>query len=220
MLKISFGLPPAVQDYLITYGTRETAAQKELRAVTDAHPAAIMRSSTEQMQLLALLIKLMDARRVIEVGVFTGYGTLAFASALPSEGRVVAFDISEEFPAIGRPYWQRAGVADKIDLRIGPATEGLARLLKEAGPGSFDLAYIDADKTNYDQYYEACLRLVRTRGLIAIDNVLWSGRVADAAADDPNTQALKALNAKIARDERVEVAMVPVGDGVTFVMKR
>jgi len=220
MLKTSFGLPPSVQDYLITHGTRETTAQKDLRAVTDAHPAAIMRSSTEQMQLLALIVKLIGARHVIEVGVFTGYGTLAFASALPPEGRVIAFDISEEFPSIGRPYWQRAGVADKIDLRIGPATEGLDELLRENGPGSFDLAYIDADKTNYDQYYEACLRLVRPRGLIAIDNVLWSGKVADPAADDPNTHALKGLNAKIASDERVEVAMVPVGDGVTLAMKR
>jgi len=220
MRKESFGLPPAVQAYLVAHGTRESAAQKGLRAVTDAHPAALMRSSTEQLQMLALIIKLMGAQRILEVGVFTGYGTLAFASALPPQGRVVALDISSEFPAIGRPYWEQAGVAKKIDLRIGPAIDGLQRLLEETGPGSFDLAYIDADKVNYENYYEACLQLVRTRGLIALDNVLWFGRVADPAADDSDTRALKALNLKIAKDDRVEIAMVPVGDGVTLAMKR
>jgi len=220
MRKESIGLPAAIQEYLIAYGTRESAAQRGLRAVTDGHPAALMRSSTEQMQLLALMAKLIDARRVIEVGVFTGYGTLALAAALPPQGCVVAFDIAKEFPAIGRSYWEQAGVAEKIDLRIGPAVDGLNRLLQEAGPDSFDLAYIDADKVNYDEYYEACLRLVRAGGLLALDNVLWFGRVADPAADDPDTRALKALNAKIARDARVEIAMVPIGDGVTFVLKK
>ena len=220
MRKESIGLSPVVQEYLVAHGTRETAAQRRLREVTDTQPAALMRSSTEQMQLLALLVKLIGAQRVIEVGVFTGYGTLTLASALPPQGHVVAFDISAEFPAIGRPYWEQAGISQKIDLRIGPATEGLPRLLKESGPGSFDLAYIDADKVNYDSYYEACLQLVRTGGLIAIDNVLWFGRVTDPTANDPDTSALKALNAKIVKDDRVEMVMVPVGDGVTLAMKR
>jgi caffeoyl-CoA O-methyltransferase len=216
MPKTSIGLPAAIQDYLVTYGTRESAAQRALRALTDQQPAALMRSSTEQMQLLGLLCKLLGAQYVLEVGVFTGYGTLALALALPSHGRVVAFDISERYPALGRPYWQQAGVAERIELRIGPAQEGLLQVLQETGPARFDLAYIDADKVNYDTYYDLCLQLVRPGGLIALDNVLWGGRVADPAADDADTLALRALNAKIVRDERVEMVMVPIGDGVTW----
>jgi predicted O-methyltransferase YrrM len=157
---------------------------------------------------------------VLEVGVFTGYGTLALALALPPHGRVVAFDISAQYPALGRPYWEQAGVAAKIELHIGPAREGLQQVLQDTGPARFDLAYIDADKVRYDTYYELCVQLVRPGGLIALDNVLWGGRVADPAADDPDTLALKALNAKIVRDERVEMVMVPVGDGVTLAMKK
>jgi predicted O-methyltransferase YrrM len=220
MPKTSIGLPAAIQDYLVTYGTRESAAQRALRALTDQQPAALMCSSTEQMQLLGLLCKLLGAARVIEVGVFTGYGTLALATALPPHGRVVAFDISEQYPALGRPYWEHAGVAAKIELRIGPAQEELRQLLQETKPEHFDLAYIDADKVSYEVYYEVCLQLVRRGGLIALDNVLWGGRVVDAAANDPDTRALKALNAKIARDERVEMVMVPIGDGVTLAMKK
>jgi caffeoyl-CoA O-methyltransferase len=169
---------------------------------------------------LQLLVRLIGARRCIEVGVFTGYSALGVALALPADGKVVACDVSEEYTAIARRYWERAGVADKIDLYIAPATQTLDRLISAGEEGRFDFAYIDADKTNYDAYYERCLRLLRPSGLITIDNVLWSGDVLQESTQDPDTMALRALNEKIGGDERVDASLLPIGDGLMVVRKR
>jgi predicted O-methyltransferase YrrM len=206
--------------YVLDHSLRETAEMAALRAVTDAHPRAVMRSSAEQIQFLALLLGVMGAKRVIEVGVFTGYGTLGMALALPDDGEVWALDTSADYAAIGQPYWEDAGVEDRIKLRIGPALESLDYLLRAGQGGKFDAMYIDADKENYDAYVERGLRLVRTGGLIAIDNVLWSGKVADPAITDAATVALRALNAKLAKDPRVDISLLPVGDGLTLLRKR
>jgi predicted O-methyltransferase YrrM len=168
---------------------------------------------------MALLVKLIGARRTLEIGVFTGYSSLAVALALPPDGQIVACDISAAYTDVGRRHWERAGVAHKIDLRLAPAAETLDALLAEGQHGSFDFAFIDADKTGYDGYYERCLQLLRPGGLIAIDNVLWDGKVAYPGEDD-DTTALQALNAKLQRDERVDVSMLPIGDGLTLARKR
>jgi len=169
---------------------------------------------------LALLVRLTGTRRAVEIGTFTGYSALATASALPSDGLLVCCDISEAWTSIARPYWREAGVADRIDLRLGPALQTLDSLLREYGEGSFDFAFIDADKPNYDAYYEKCLRLIRIGGLIALDNMLWSGRVAEADENDATTSALRALNAKIRDDSRVDATLLSVGDGVMLARKR
>ena len=174
----------------------------------------------DQGLFLGLLVRMLDARRVVEVGTFTGYSALAMAMALPPGGRIVCCDISEEYTAVARRYWKEAGVAERIDLRLGPATETLARLLETDGPASHDLAFIDADKTGYDAYYETCLRLVRPGGIIAIDNVLWSGRAADPAVTDADTAALRALNVKIREDRRVDAVVLTVGDGLTLARRK
>ena len=179
-----------------------------------------MQIGPDQGLFLGLLVRMLDARRVVEVGTFTGYSAMAMARALPPGGRVLCCDVSEEYTAIARRYWKEAGVADRIELRLGPASATLARLLEEEGPGSQDLAFIDADKTGYDAYYEACLRLLRPGGVIAIDNVLWSGRVADPAVTDADTVALRALNLKIRDDARVDAVVLSVGDGLTLARKK
>ncbi|MBL8520009.1 MAG: class I SAM-dependent methyltransferase [Betaproteobacteria bacterium] len=207
--------------YLLRHGTREHPAQAGLREATRTHPRAVMQISPEQGQFMALLVQLIGARRTLEVGVFTGYSALSVALALPADGRILACDVSEEFTAIGKPYWRDAGVADKIDLRIAPAVETLDHCLANGRQGHYDFAFIDADKPNYDAYYERCLALVRTGGLIAIDNTLWSGRVAEAASThDADTAALHALNAKLHADARIDVSMLPIGDGLTLARKR
>ena len=167
-----------------------------------------------------LLVELIGARRTLEIGTFTGYSALAVALALPPDGRVVACDINEETAAVARRYWAEAGVADKIDLRLAPAGETLAGLIAEGRAGSFDFAFIDADKQGYDAYYEACLELLRPGGLIAVDNVLWDGAVADPERDDPDTRAIRALNEKIRDDRRVSLSLLPIGDGLTLARKR
>ena len=169
---------------------------------------------------MALLVQLLSARKTLEVGVFTGYSALCVALALPEEGKVVACDISEEYTAIARQFWQEAGVADKIDLRIAPALETLDHLLAEGQANSFDFAFIDADKSNYGNYYERSLQLVRPGGLIAIDNVLWSGRVADPQVDDNRTAAIRAFNQHLHQDQRVSLSLVPIADGLTLALKR
>jgi caffeoyl-CoA O-methyltransferase len=182
-----------------------------------------MQISPEQGQLMGLLIQLLGARRTIEVGVFTGYSSISVALALPPDGRIVACDVSEEFTAIARRYWKTAGVAERIDLRLAPATATLDGLLREGKAGTFDFAFIDADKENYDAYYERSLQLLRKGGLIAIDNVLWDGKVADPAiADgkDVDTAAIRALNRKLVKDERVTLSMLPLADGLTLALKR
>jgi predicted O-methyltransferase YrrM len=212
-------LPDAVAGYARDL-TRETPLQRRLREETAALPRARMQIGPDLGAVLALLVRLTGARRALEVGTFTGYSALAVASALPTDGRLVACDVSEEWTRVARRYWEEAGVAGRVELRLGPALATLAALLREGAAGSFDLAFIDADKREYDGYYEACLQLVRPGGLIAIDNVLWSGRVADPAAGDDETRAIRGLNEKIRDDARVDAVLLTVGDGVTLVRKR
>jgi len=174
-----------------------------------------MQITPEQGQFMQLLLRTLGARRTIEIGVFTGYSALCTALALPADGQVIACDVSEEWTAIGRRYWLEAGVADKIDLRLSPAVETLDALLADGQAGQFDFAFIDADKDNYDAYYERCLQLVRPGGIIAVDNVLWHGDVIDPSKQDPDTVAIRALNRKLHLDPRIELSMLPMGDGLT-----
>lgn len=207
--------------YLLGANEPLQAIQQRLRDETALMPQGGMQISAEQGQLMAFLAKLTGAKRCLEVGVFTGYSSLAVAQALPPDGTILALDVSEEFTSVARRYWKEAGVAHKIVLRLAPATETLAKLLQSPeNHGAFDFAFIDADKPNYDSYYESCLSLLRVGGLLLIDNVLWAGKVADPAITDADTMAFKNLNAKIAADERVDRCMVPIGDGVTLCRKR
>jgi predicted O-methyltransferase YrrM len=207
-------------DYLITHSLRDLPVLAELRAETAKLPQAGMQTAAEQGQFLGLLIELIAAKRTIEVGTFTGYSALAVALALPPEGRVIACDVNVEFTAIARRYWAKAGVAQKIDLRLAPARETLDKLLAAGEAGRFDFAFIDADKENYLIYYERCLELLRPGGLMAIDNVLWGGAVADPTTDDKDTRAIRALNDKLKGDRRVTLSMVPIGDGLSLARKR
>src|SRR5579884_4207784 len=199
-------LPAQIQQYIDTVTLREPAVMRELREETAKHPRAGMQTGADQVQFLQLLVKLAGARNCIEVGVFTGYSALGVALALPPDGRIVACDVSEEYTAIAQPYWRRAAVDAKIELQLAPATQTLDGLIAHRQAGRFDFAYIDADKTGYDAYYERCLTLLRPNGVIAIDNVLWSGDVAEPASSDPDTVALRALNQKIGSDNRVDAA--------------
>jgi predicted O-methyltransferase YrrM len=216
----TLALSDTLVSYIAAHSLRETPEQAALRAVTDQHRMAVMRSSAEQIQFLALVMKLMGASRAIEVGVFTGYGALGFALALPEEGELWALDVSKEYTDIGKPYWDDAGVADKIKLRIAPALETLEYLLRAGQVGRFDFAYIDADKPSYAAYVDRCHALLRQGGLIAVDNTLWSGAVANPDANDPDTAAVKALNASLAHDKRFDLSLLPVGDGLTLLRKR
>ena len=212
-------LPDVVDDYIHRVATREIALQKRLRDETAKLPGAGMQIGADLGALLRLMIELTGARRTIEIGTFTGYSALAVAMALPPDGVIVCCDINEEWTRIARRYWREAGVADKIDLRLAPALETLRDLQRDPGPGSFDFAFIDADKTGYDGYYEASLTLLRPGGLIAFDNMLWSGAVADPTKNDPDTVALRALNLKVRDDSRVTSCLVSIGDGVLLVRK-
>lgn len=205
--------------YIEKSGVRETPVQRELRRVTQKMPMAQMQIGPEQAALMQILVRAMRARRCIEVGTFTGYSALAVALALPPNGRIVCCDVSEEWTAIARRYWKKAGVEKKILLRLAPALQTLDALLVKRR-GRFDFAFIDADKGNYGNYYERCLKLLRKGGLIAIDNTLWSGRVARPESRDETTLALKAFNARLSRDRRVEIALLPIGDGLTLALKR
>ncbi len=205
--------------YLLEHSLREHPAQIALREATRTQPHAGMQVSPEQGQFMALLVRLIGARRTIEVGVFTGYSALAVALALPDDGQVLACDISDAYTRVGRPYWQQAGVEHKIDLRLGPALATLDARLDEGAAGQYDFAFIDADKAGYDGYYERCLQMLRRGGLIAIDNTLWSGSVAQPAKD-ADTAALQALNDKLHRDERIDLSLLPIGDGLSLARKR
>jgi predicted O-methyltransferase YrrM len=216
----TLGLDDRLYDYLLSHSLREPPLLRELRAETAKLAGAGMQVSPEQGQLMALLVELTGTQRALEIGTFTGYSSLCVALALPAEGRLVACDISEDYTAIARRYWARAGVAGKIELRLGPALASLREMIAHGGSGSFDFAFIDADKQNYLDYYEACLRLLRRGGLLAIDNVLWSGQVADPSIVDPDTTAIRALNDRVLRDERVSLSLLPIGDGLTLVRKR
>ena len=213
-------LTDRLYDYLIDVSVREPPLLRELREETSALPMAMMQIGPEQGQFMRLLVELIGARRAVEVGTFTGYSALCVAEAMGPQGRLVACDVSEEYTAIARRYWARAGVADRIDLRLGPAVATLDRLLADGAAGTIDFVFIDANKPDYDAYYERALKLLRPGGLIAVDNVLWGGAVADPAADDEDTRAIRALNAKLAKDERVSLSLVPIGDGVTLARKR
>ncbi|BAY36807.1 O-methyltransferase, family 3 [Nostoc sp. NIES-2111] len=215
----TIGLDKQLYDYLLSASVREPEILWKLRQETANHPNSRMQISPEQGQFMRLLVQLLGAKKTLEVGVFTGYSSLSVALALPADGKIIACDVSEEFTAIARRYWQQAGVADKIDLRLAPGVVTLDALIADGQAGTFDFAFIDADKENYDNYYERALQLVRPGGLIAIDNVLWSGRVADAQIQDESTQAIRALNQKLHDDKRVTLSLVPIGDGLTLALK-
>jgi O-methyltransferase len=220
MSRTSFLLPDALAAYYAGVAVREPPLFGELRRETAALPQAAMQIAPEQGQLMGLLVKLMGAKRCIEVGVFTGYSSLAVATALPDDGELLACDVSEPWCAIARRYWGKAGVQHKIRLVLAPAAETLAQELAAGQAGRYDFAFIDADKTAYRAYYESCLRLLRAGGLIAVDNTLWSGRVADPGAVDADTVALRDFNAFVGRDERVDLCLLPIADGLTLLRKR
>lgn len=216
--KSSF-IDPSVQEYIITQTVREHPVLAQLREETSHRSNFGMEIGPEQGALMQLLARTIGAKRYLEIGVFTGYSSLAVALALPPDGQIVACDVSDDYTSVARRYWKLAGVDAKIDLRLAPALETLAGLEAD-NVEPFDMAFIDADKTNAENYYEAALRLVRPGGLILVDNVLWGGQVADPSVRDDDTAALRALNAKAARDERVDVSLIATCDGILIARKR
>jgi len=221
MSRSTIQVDAALQRYLQDHSLREHPAQAALREATRSQPHAGMQIGPEQGQFMALLVRLIGARRTLEIGTFTGYSALTIALALPDDGRLLACDISDEYTRVGRPFWEQAGVAGKIELVLGPAVQTLDARLAAGEAGRYDFAFIDADKRSYDAYYERCLVLVRPGGLIAIDNTLWDGAVArPAAPGDSDTLALQALNAKLHHDERIDVSLLPIGDGLTLARRR
>jgi predicted O-methyltransferase YrrM len=212
-------LPENVSRYIAEHAVREAPVLRELRKATASVKWSGMQIGADQGNLMALLVKLMGAKRCLEIGTYTGYSALAVALALPKGGRIICCDISEEWTSIGRPFWKKAKVDRKIDLRIGPALRTLDDLLRKE-KGKFDFVFIDADKQNYLNYYERCLKLLRRGGLIAVDNVLWSGEVANEKTNDAMTVALRKFNDALHDDDRVDLAMLSVGDGITLALKR
>ena len=219
MGKQTLNLSDAVYDYLLSNSLRETDVQAALRKETDGMEWGIMQISADQGQFMALLVKLIQATKIIEVGTFTGYSALAMAQAMPDSGKVIACDTSDEWTQIAQRYWKDAGVDHKIDLRLAPATETLQAMIDDGQSGSVDFSFIDADKTNYTNYYEMCLQLTRPGGLIAIDNVLWGGSVADPNDQQEDTIAIRQFNQALHNDDRVDISLVPIGDGVTLARK-
>ena len=209
-----------LRNYLWEKGLDENPVLKRLREETENHPFALMQICPEQGALMANLVRLISAKKAIEVGTFTGYSALAVALALPEDGYLLACDISEEFTSIGKPYWEEAGVSENIDLQIAPAIETLKSKIEGGESNTYDFAFIDADKINYLNYYELCLDLIRSGGVIAIDNVLWGGSVIDSARTDDDTKAIREINDFIVTDKRVNISMIPVGDGVTLAVKK
>ncbi len=220
MANQTLGLEKHLHDYLLSISVREPEILTQLRQETSQHPQGRMQIAPEQGQFMAMLVQLMGAKKTLDVGVFTGYSSLVVALALPAEGKVVACDVSEEYTAIARRYWQLAGVANKIDLHIAPALSTLERLLESGQAGTFDFAFIDADKTSYDGYYERSLELVRRGGLIAIDNVFLSGQVADFQVQDNRIKTMRNFNQKLHQDHRVTLSLIPIADGLTLALKR
>jgi predicted O-methyltransferase YrrM len=220
MANKTIGISDELEAYVVEFGTREPDVLARLREETAAIPQHGMQIAPEQGAFLALMVELIGARRCIEVGTFTGYSSTAVALALPQDGQLVCCDVSEKWTSLASRYWDEAGVAGKIDLRIAPAAETLDELLADGEEDAFDFAFIDADKAGYDGYYERMLRLVRPGGLIALDNTLWGGEVLNQDADDEDTRALQALNAKLAGDERITLCLLPVADGVTLARRR
>jgi predicted O-methyltransferase YrrM len=219
MAKQTIGLEQSLYDYLLSVSLREPEILTQLRQETAQLPMAIMQISPEQGQFMALLVKLLGAKKTLDIGVFTGYSSLSVALSLPADGKIIACDVSEEYTNIARRYWEKAGVADKIDLHIAPALETLDRLLADGEDSTFDFAFIDADKGNYENYYERSLQLIRPGGLIAVDNVLWSGKVADPEIQDNQTKKIRAFNQKLHQDSRITLSLVPIADGLTLARK-
>ncbi len=215
-----FAFDERTYQYLLKTSVREPDVARRLSEETQKLEQAQMQIGPDQGQFMHLLVQLLRARKTIEVGVFTGYSALWVALALPGDGRIIACDVSEDYTAVAKRYWKEAGVSDKIDLRLAPALQTLDALIDARQSGTFDFMFIDADKTNYDNYYERGLRLVRTGGLIAIDNTIWSGRVADDTQQDSDTLAIRRLNEKLLRDDRITLSMLTVGDGLTLALKR
>jgi len=215
MARGAIDIPGRLMDYIATQGARETAVQRRLRATTRKIPMGGMQIGPDQAALMQILVRAIGARRCLEIGTFTGYSALAVALALPPGGRVVCCDVSEEWTSIARKFWKKAGVRKKIDLRLAPALETLKKL-----KGKFDFAFIDADKENYQKYYERCLKLLRRGGLIAIDNTLWYGSVINPRNRTVDARAIRAFNRTLRRDRRVEISLVPIGDGLTLAWKR
>ena len=220
MSRKTISMTDSLYDYLVSVAVRELDILRRLRAETAAMPTADMQISPDQGAFMQLLVELIGARRCLEVGVFTGYSSLAVALALPRDGTITACDVSEEWTSVARRYWQEAGVAERVELRIGPALQTLDELIADGRAGSYDFAFIDADKGNYDGYYERALQLVRPGGVITIDNVLRSGAVADPDDREPDTEAIRALNAKLHADPRITLALVPIADGLTLARRR
>jgi predicted O-methyltransferase YrrM len=206
--------------YLQSVAVREPEILAQLRAETNQHPQAIMQIAPDQGQFMGLLVQLLGVKKAIEVGTFTGYSALVMALAMPEGGCLITCDVNPQDTAIAQHYWAAAGVSDKIDLRLGPAIDTLQNLLNQGAANTFDLAFIDADKSNYPHYYEACLKLLRPGGLVLIDNVLWSGDVADLNITDQRTTILRELNSQIHQDDRVNISLLPIGDGLTLAMKK
>lgn len=213
-------LTPQLHQYLVTHSGHESAVLAALREVTHKLSDSRMQISPEQGHFMSLLMKILNAKKTLDIGTFTGYSALAVALALPQEGKVIAFDLNEDWTTTAREYWKKAGVAEKIELKLGPAQTSLQALIDQGQSGSFDFAFIDADKANYNTYYEQSLQLVRPGGIIAIDNVLWDGKVADPAIHDESTLAIRNLNTKLLNDKRVTISMLPVGDGLTLALRQ
>jgi predicted O-methyltransferase YrrM len=220
MTRRSITLTDSLHEYLLSVSLREPELLARLRQETAALQESRMQIGPEQGQFMAFLLRLMGAKRCLEIGVFTGYSSLVSALALPGDGRIIACDVSKEWTAIARRYWREAGVEEKIELRLGPALDTLDQLLGGGEAGRFDFAFIDADKENYLSYYERVLPLLRKGGLIVVDNVLWSGRVVDPEVADADTVALRHFNDSLHHDERVDLSLVPIGDGLTLARKR
>lgn len=219
-MSTQINLTPQLYQYYLDVSLREPDTLQKMRVETRQMSAGKMQITPEQGQFMGLLVELLNAKKTLDIGTFTGYSALVVALALPAEGVVVACDVSEEWTTLAKRYWQAAGVAKKIDLHIAPALQTLQKLIDEGQAGSFDFAFIDADKENYAAYYEKALTLLRTGGLIAIDNVLWGGSVADSKIQDAETQAIRALNSQLHNDKRVTLSLVPIGDGLTLARKR
>ena len=215
----TIGLPDRIYDYMLSVSLREPPILRRLRAETAKLPMGMMQIAPEQGQLLGLLVQALNPKRCLEVGVFTGYSSLIVALALAPDGHITACDVSEEWTSMARRYWEEAGVEQKIDLYLAPALQTLDRLIAHGRGGSYDFAFIDADKQNYWGYYERSLALLRPGGLIAIDNTLWSGRPADPGVGDADTQAIRAFNQRLSKDSRVRISLVPIGDGMTLALK-
>jgi predicted O-methyltransferase YrrM len=220
MSNVSVGLAPDLHAYLVEHGVREPDILRRLREETADLPQHDMQIAPEQGALMALLVGLIGARRCIELGTFTGYSSLAVALALPADGEIVCCDVSEEWTSVARRYWSEAGVADRVDLRLGPALETLDDLIAGGASGTFDFAFIDASKQEYPDYHERILRLLRQGGLAVYDNVFWDGDVLDESKTDPDTIGVRRLNDRLLADERVSISMIPVADGLTLVQKR